>query len=81
MQHETPGSDSQTMRKGSYEPTRRSPENAGRHKVFCIPPNSAVKENHHANDCHAGSCREKQGVKHLGLTSSDLFLDVPHRNT
>ena len=81
MQHETPGSDSQLMRKCCCEPTHRAPENAENHLGVLHPPNCAVDETHHAKDCRASCCCEEQGVKHLSLPSSDLVLNVPHRNT
>ena len=80
MRHETPGSDSQLMRKFCCEPTSRAPEKYWKSLGILHPPNSAVDENHHANDCRAGYCCEEEGVKHLSLASSDLFLNVPQRN-
>ena len=45
------------------------------------PSNSAVDEGHHTNDYRAGCNCEEKGVEHLSLPSTDLRLNLPHRNT
>ena len=45
------------------------------------PSSSAEDEGHFTNDYSAGCSCEEKGIEHLSLPSTDLRLNLPHKNT